>query len=80
MTFHTEYAKKSSNQTFVFVLFKVNKYPCIAIFAKFFVFVFVCVFVFVLFKVNEYPWMAIFAKSAGLDQGGCGATLVLLML
>ena len=58
----------------------LNKYPCIAIFAKFFVFVFVCVFVFVLFKVNEYPWMAIFAKSDGLDQGGCGATLVLLKI
>ena len=29
------------------------------------------------FKVNEYPWMAIFAKSGGLDQGGCGATLVI---
>ena len=33
---------------------------------------------FALFKANEYPWMAIFANSGGLDQGGCGATLVLL--
>ena len=32
----------------------------------------------ILFKVNEYPWMAIFAKPGGLDQGGCGATLVIV--
>ena len=31
------------------------------------------------FKMNEYPWMAIFANSGGLDQGDCGATLVILM-
>ena len=36
--------------------------------------------VIVSFKVNEYPWMAIFAKTGGLEQKGCGATLVLVKL